>query len=148
MNEIYKIINIKYLSSFLAFANTPKYLFKSFINDQSIFNIAKSQDVKAFRNILDELFKKADKSLEDMTVLYALLIACYYKSIAEAKQLLDHDIFKGLKWYKELVSIIEFNRKSDNSIKLDFSLAGTIILKKNENIMTSTQSFTDLNIKK
>jgi len=146
MNEIYKIVNIKYLSSFLAFANTPKYLFKSFINDQSIFNIAKVLDINLFKSALDEFLIKTEMSLEDMTVIYSLLFACYYKSISEANRLLSHNIFKSLKWYQELVSIMDFNRKSGNSIEIDFSTDETIIIQKNENIMTSTQSITDINI--
>lgn len=125
IDNIIKHLNINKISSVLAFANTPYYIFKHLKKESSILNLNRFLETEEIVHVLGLLIEKEEKSKDDYIVLYALLIALTIKPDEIALDFLrqtsqDTKVY----WYKELIHIYLSSFKSINSHSFD--LGGTI----------------------
>jgi hypothetical protein len=57
MIDIKQYLNIKSLNLVVAFANTPKYLFRKFTEEQSVFDLSKRLTIQEYSELLPILIE-------------------------------------------------------------------------------------------
>jgi hypothetical protein len=120
MKTIKETININYLSERLGFANTPAYLYKHFKQDTSIYDLSKLYSTTELMSFLKDSFNSSN-SLENLTVLYAIIIALTYKQEEEVKPIFEALKSSSIRW-ADKISDIYFSNNSVKNFELNFDM--------------------------
>ena len=142
MINIREKLNIGELSSYLAYANTPNFLFNNFLLDKGIYDISKKIDEPEYLSYFNDFLNKEEYSLEDFVIIYALVFSSIHKERKETLSILNHELIGRIKWGNHLKQIILNNQKINSSTSFNFEI------KPNLNIIPNTTSnITVTNIK-
>lgn len=115
MKDIKKILNIEALESKLVFANTPTYLYKNFQRDNSVIKISSMLTFSKLKKYFDELIQLDKKELDDLVLIYAILIALTHKPHKEVKDFFEDLDSINLKWASDIKEIYYSKIKVTNS---------------------------------
>ena len=116
-------LNIEKLSEILVLANTPYFIIRNYLNDDSIKIVSENQSSKEIICKIKKLIQEKP-SLKTIVAIYALIVALMIKGDPESEQFLlklqDYNIqwgkyFSNYYFSKKRPQIIE-------SVKLDYRL--------------------------
>lgn len=127
MSQIEDLINISELSSYLAYANTPRYLYTKFLPEKGIFDISQNLDESDYTTFFDSFLAENELSLDDFAKLYAILFSSIHKDRESTISILNHKIIEKLKWGKQLREIILLNQKVNTSLSFSITLESKLI---------------------
>ena len=111
----------KSISDIYFLSNTPSFLYNMMKQD-SYVHLISNYDAK---ELFDEFYKRANApiaTLEEMSLMYAILVALTLKPLVDVKEYLD-DIQKniGFEWFADIVQLF-YNNKINDPIIQSFNL--------------------------
>lgn len=128
--ELGKFLNTEKLKEIITIANSATFLYRSFVQNQSVVELAFSHTDQELINTFYEKIKE-QKTLENSTVIYAIIVALSLHTSAYSDGFfknLQND--NSIKWSKE-VSDIYFNKVAFNSFERKPELTYSIIEESN-----------------
>lgn len=143
MIQIENYININELSSYLAYANTPRYLYSKFILDEGIFDISRMITEEEYISYFENFLEEQNLSLDNFVKLYALIFSAIHKERNVTIAILNHEIIKRIKWGIQLKNIIISNQKMNTYSKFIFNTQTELLkeIKKTSNNTVSNFKF-------
>lgn len=121
MNDLINL-DVKLLIDRLAFANTPSYLFKNFQMNSSVLLLSQKLTTEQLIENFRELKGKTEKSMEEWTMLYAVIVALTFKPLNEVRDFFTNLGKEDIKWADRLSELYFANMKvtTDSSFDLKY----------------------------
>lgn len=111
--NILKNLDIKQLTKYYIYANTPPYLYKHFRENQSVKDLSDACTTDELSKSLEELARSKQNNLEDFVAIYAIILALSYKPYSEIKAVLGRIENYEIDWKEDLLRIIEADSTQD-----------------------------------
>ena len=105
-----RITDIEELKKWYILSNDAKQLYSTFRENNSISDLAKSEQISDLIKTYHGITNKSEKTIEEVTIAYAIIIALTFLEYDEASNLLKQLDLSKLEWGTELVDI--FNREA------------------------------------
>lgn len=131
MKDIKKILNIEALETKLVFANTPTYLYKNFQRDNSVIKISTLLTFSELKKSFDEAMQLEKKELDDLVLIYAILIALTHKPNLEVQKFFNDLAEVNLKWASDIKEIYQSKIKVTNSAHYELEYQSDLSAKSN-----------------
>jgi len=101
-------LNLTALVEWYMFASIPGYLYRHFRADATIQNLVRRLPTEILIADYDAHTRKTDRSAEDVTIAYAVLIGLTFLSYRETLAAFDRLDLSRLDWGDEIKSIFQF----------------------------------------
>lgn len=126
-------LDIKLLLDRLAFANTPSYLFKNFQMNSSVLLLSQKLTTEQLIENFKGLKVKHEKTMEEWTMLYAVIVALTFKPSHEVNEFFKKLKLVDIRWADKLSDLYFTNFKvtTDSSFDLKYQINNNASIRSN-----------------
>ena len=111
-------LNIDQLAQTYLVANTPSYLYRHYRSDQSVQDFARHNNTEDLVSIAEQISRFKNRTLEDLILAYAAIVALTFKDFREVKDALGRASFTGLDWATDIIKLWDNTRIPTQTINV------------------------------
>ncbi|MCI0488619.1 MAG: hypothetical protein L0229_18685 [Blastocatellia bacterium] len=100
-----KKLDLETLKSHYIVSNTPAYLYKYFRRDNSVQKLAEAASYSELEKIFNSKLKKKEKDLDDLVIIYALVVALSYHDYSKVRSFFEKLSDVDIEWLSNIKEI-------------------------------------------
>ena len=122
-------------------ANTPRYLYKRLRSHPLVRKLSEELSIDELISVYDESRKKKQRSIQDVALAYAALVAMGYAAWAEVSHRLSTIDTRGLDWATDIVDILTRSEWATKIMTVDLNQNRKLPFQVGADRTTSTSTY-------